>query len=66
MRIYDNGIYRDATAEELAFFDKLREEIEKEVVEMQPTMEERLEKLEKLFDHIKSVLSKIGIAIPEE
>jgi uncharacterized membrane-anchored protein YhcB (DUF1043 family) len=63
MRICDNGIMRDATAEELAFFAEMKEKAEKELAEMQPTMEERLEKLEKLFNRIKELLEKMGVKV---
>lgn len=63
MRICDNGIMRDATAEELAFFAKLKEQAEKEHSERVPTMEERIEKLEELGETIKGFLETIGLRI---
>ena len=46
MRIFDNGIYRDMTPEEI---EQLKQSMSAEVKE---TVEERLEKLEKLFTKI--------------
>lgn len=43
MRVYDNGIYRDATAEEIAEMERMAESIPKP----EPSPEERFAALEK-------------------
>ena len=46
MKIYENGIYRDMTAEEVAEFEKLAAEMEA-MPAPEPTAEERIAALEK-------------------
>lgn len=43
MRIYDNGIYRDMTLEEIEEYNKNNVEIQQE-----PTLEERVTELERM------------------
>lgn len=55
MRIYDNGIYRDATPDEIS-------EMERQKVEMpkpEPTPEQRLNTLENTTDDIVLMLADI-------
>lgn len=52
MRIYANGIYRDATPEEIAAMEKERETAEKP----EPTAEERLAALEEQLAAAKILL----------
>lgn len=49
MKIYENGIYRELTLEEI---ENLK--LEKETFQFEPTLEERLEALEELI--LKSLL----------
>lgn len=59
MRIYENGVYRDMTAEEVAELEKL----ETEMPAPEPTPEERIAALEKdnaeLRDALEALLSGV-------
>lgn len=59
MRIYENGIYRDMTAEEIAELEKLATEMPAP----EPTPEERIAALEKdnaeLRDALEALLSGV-------
>lgn len=55
MRIYDNGIYRDATPDEIAEFERQKAELP----EPEPTPEERLDTLEVTTDDIVLMLADI-------
>ena len=57
MRIYDNGIYRDMTAEEIAELERQQAEMP----EQEPSMEERLDALETTtYDMILLLADFIG------
>ena len=53
MRIYDNGIYRDMTAEEIAELERQQAEMP----EQEPSMEERLDALETTTDDMILLLA---------
>ena len=52
MRIYDNGIYRDMTAEELAELEKMQTEAPAPT----PTIEERMASIEEDTKVIRAIL----------
>lgn len=52
MRIYDNGIYRDMTAEEIAELEKMQSEISAPT----PTIEERMASVEEDTAIIRAIL----------
>lgn len=52
MRIYDNGTYRDMTAEELAELEKMKSE----APEPEPTPEERIKQLEEQLKAVTTIL----------
>lgn len=52
MRIYDNGIYRDMTAEEIAELEKMQSE----APEPEPTPEERIKQLEEQLKAVSTIL----------
>lgn len=52
MRIYDNGIYRDMTAAELAELEKQQSE----APEPEPTPEERIKELEEQLKAVTTIL----------
>ena len=52
MRIYDNGIYRDMTAEELAELEKMQTEAPAPT----PTIEERMASVEEDTKVIRAIL----------
>ena len=51
-RIYDNGIYRDMTAEEIAELEKMQTE----APEPEPTPEERIKQLEEQLKAVTTIL----------
>ena len=51
-RIYDNGIYRDMTAEEIAELEK----IQSEAPAPTPTIEERMASVEETVEAVKTIL----------
>ena len=55
MRIYDNGIYRGATPDEIAEFERQQAELP----EPEPSTEERLNTLENTTDDIVLMLADI-------
>lgn len=55
MRIYENGIYRDMTAEEIAEFEKL----EAEQPAPEPSPEERIAALEKDNAELREALETL-------
>ena len=61
MRIYENGIYRDMTAEEIAEFEKLATEMPAP----EPSPEERIAALEKdnaeLREALEALLSGVTV-----
>lgn len=52
MRVYDNGKYRNATADEIAEYERMQAEMPKP----EPTPEERLSALEEENAHLKEAL----------
>ena len=54
-RIYDNGIYRDMTAEEIAELEKMQSEAPAPT----PTQEERIVELENVTDDIILLMAEI-------
>ena len=52
MRIYDNGIYRDMTAAEIAELEKMHSE----APEPEPTPEERIKELEEQLKAVTTIL----------
>lgn len=55
MKIYENGIYRDMTAEELAELERMQSE----APEPEPTQEERIVELENVTDDIILLMAEI-------
>lgn len=55
MRIYDNGIYRDATSEEIAEMERQQAETPKP----EPTPEERLDALETTTDDMILLMAEL-------
>ena len=51
-RIYDNGIYRDMTAEEIAEHEKMQSEAPAPT----PTIEERVVSVEETVEAVKTIL----------
>ena len=52
MRVYDNGIYRDLTAEEIAEIEALQNQD----TPSEPTLEERVDTLEENTEALKIIL----------
>ena len=52
MKIYENGIYRDMTAEEIAELEKMQSEMP----EPEPTPEERIKQLEEQLKAVTTIL----------
>ena len=52
MRVYDNGIYRDMTAEEIAELEKQQSE----APEPEPTPEEQIKQLEEQLKAVTTIL----------
>ena len=59
MRIYENGIYRDMTAEEVAEFEKLATEMPTP----EPTPEERIAVLEQDNAELREALDALLIGV---
>lgn len=55
MRVYDNGIYRDMTAEEFAEFEKMQAE----VPESEPTAEDQIADLKSRIDSFQQAFEII-------
>ena len=61
MRIYENGIYRDMTAEEIAEFEKLAAE----APAREPTPEERIAALEQDNAELRSAIEALISGVTE-
>lgn len=61
MRIYENGIYRDMTAEEIAELEKLTEE----APQPEPTPEERIAALEQDNAELRAALEALISGVTE-
>ena len=61
MRIYENGIYRDMTAEEIAEFEKLSAE----APAPEPTPEERIAALEQDNAELRSAIEALLTGVTE-
>lgn len=61
MRIYENGIYRDMTAEEIAEFEKLAAE----APAPEPTPEERIAALEQDNAELRSAIEALISGVTE-
>lgn len=61
MRIYENGIYRDMTAEEIAEFEKLAAE----APAPEPTAEERIAALEQDNAELRSAIEALISGVTE-
>ena len=59
-KMYQNGVYRDMTAEELDIFNRISANIPEETKD---EIKERLERLEKLFSNILPFLEKLGVKV---
>lgn len=55
-RIYDNGIYRDATTEEIEEFEKIHQE----PTEQQPTLEEKVVDLQEENKMLKECILEMS------
>lgn len=56
MRVYENGIYRDATQEEIEEFEK----IQQEPTEQQPTLEEKVVDLQEENKMLKECILEMS------
>lgn len=62
MRVYDNGKYRNATAEEIAEFERMQAEMPKP----EPTPEERLSVLEEENANLKEALELLLSGVTDD
>jgi hypothetical protein len=53
MRVYDNGIYRDATPEEIAEFERMAESMPKP----EPTPEQRMNEIEAALIELAAMMT---------
>jgi hypothetical protein len=56
MRVYENGIYRDATQEEIEEFEKIHQE----PTEQQPTLEEKVVDLQEENKMLKECILEMS------
>lgn len=62
MRVYDNGIYRDATPEEITEMERMAAEMPTP----EPSPEERLSVLEEENKHLKEALNLLLSGVTED
>lgn len=62
MRVYDNGIYRDASPAEIAEMERMTAEMPKP----EPTPEERLARLEEENAHLKEALNLLLSGVTDD